>query len=207
MNHTYFLLALIVAIFAYCALVDRRRRPSPAEPAEDSAPSDTLNETTRETLGERACIYMTENVAAIMRRHSRDKCVAIPLTSGATAGAAADILHHLLPGDPLELRPGSDEDICSVDVFSGQHCVGSLYLGDAEEAMAVITGFDLKGAYVCEQNSYDYYDRVSLRIILFYGDKETGECPETIDDTLINADTPYKVTLGGNPVTVTLFQN
>lgn len=204
MTYTLILLLLISTIIGYAAYVaherERRfRQQLPEEPEE-------IDAGTRRILGERAYITMTERVAEIMRRHSGDRCIALSLTSGTERGKGADELHHVLPGDPVILKAEEGNDIQEVGVYSGGYKIGEFLLLDAEAALKVMRESEITGTYICEQNCYDYYDKVSVRIIIFFRENPVVVDTEA-DATLINTDTPYKVTLDGSPLPITLYQN
>lgn len=205
MTDTLLIIALGIVIFSIARHIAKKRETAAVDHlAEDNVTSlhDNIDEETRQVLGESAYMTMTERVAEIMRRHSSDRCIAVSLTSGAAAGKGADELHHLLPGDPLWLKPSDNEGINSVGVYSGGYKVGDLMLLDADAALEVLKEHNVTGSYVCEQNCYEYYDKVSLRIIIFFEDARQGAAKP-----VAATETPYKITYTDGPVPLTLFQN
>lgn len=210
MIDTILILTLGLLIYTVYVMVSRHRQVSTVDAGTCSAAeAEDLADHTRQVLGESAYATMTERVAEIMRRHAKDRCIAVSLTSGASEGNGADELHHLLPGDPVWLKPSEEDGLDTVGVYSGGYKVGELMLLDADAALEVLRNGTVTGSYVCEQNCYEYYEKVSLKLIIFFqAAPETSPAPvveQELPQSLIDA--PYKVTYDGGPVPITVFQN
>lgn len=210
MIDTILILTLGLLIYTVYVMISRRRQVSTIEAGGCTAmDEEDVADHTRQVLGESAYATMTDRVAEIMRRHAMDRCIAVSLTSGVREGNGADELHHLLPGDPVWLKPSEEAGLDTVGVYSGGYKVGELMLLDADAALEVLRNGTVTGSYVCEQNCYEYYEKVSLKLIIFFqaaAEKvETPVVEEELPQSLI--DVPYKVTYDGGPVPITLFQN
>lgn len=164
------LLVASVAIVAWAAYENRRyKRILAAEEGEELEMSaESIDE-----MGASAVAMMTERVEAIMRRHRRDRCVAVALTEGCESGPGCSELHHLLPGDPVWIQQDEKRpDV--VNVFSAGYKVGSIDGPDALKALEVLKDRELKATYVCQQDCYEYYDKVAVRLIIFYQAQGAG---------------------------------
>lgn len=158
------LLVASVVIVLWAAYESRRyKRILAAEEAEEMEMSaESIDE-----MGASAVAMMTERVEAIMRRHRRDRCVAVALTEGCESGPGCSELHHLLPGDPVWIQK-DEERPDFVNVFSAGYKVGSIGGDDARKALDILKDNELKATYVCQQDCYEYYDKVAVRLIIFY---------------------------------------
>lgn len=158
------LLVASVAIISWAAYESRRYARILAS---EDVDEPEMSAESLQAMGASAVAMMTERVEAIMRRHRRDRCVAVALTEGCESGPGCAELHHLLPGDPVwiqkdEERPGF------VNVYSAGYKVGSIGGLDAQKALEVLSDKELKATYVCQQDCYEYYDKVAVRLIIFY---------------------------------------
>ncbi|MCM1291130.1 MAG: hypothetical protein NC201_02740 [Prevotella sp.] len=209
----FLFILLAIALIMVAATLQARNKQKLYNNLEDNNENQSnIDQNTQEILGHSAYVTMTERVAEIMRRHSKDRCIAVSLTSGVADGKGADELHHLLPGDPLYIKPAQDDGIDAVGVYSGGYKIGDLLLLDAEAVLEVLRTSTITGTYVCEQNCYEYYDKVALKIILFFttADKPVRTPPEN-QINYANPDpaqpSPYKITFNSSPIPITLFQN
>lgn len=161
------LLILLIAsavIIAWAAYESRRyARVVAEEEANHDFSEDHLDE-----LGPSAVATMTARVEAIMRRHRRDRCIAVSLTSGADHGPACSELHHLLPGDPVWIQADAEREGV-VNVFSAGYRIGEIEGPDAKRALDILNDQEIHATYVCQQDCYEYYDKVAVRLIVFYG--------------------------------------
>lgn len=161
------LLILLIAsavIIAWAAYESRRYARIVAE---EEANHD-FSEEHLDELGASAVATMTSRVEAIMRRHRQDRCIAVALTSGADHGPACSELHHLLPGDPVWIQADADREGV-VNVFSAGYRIGEIEGPDARKALDILNGQEIHATYVCQQDCYEYYDKVAVRLIIFYG--------------------------------------
>lgn len=169
------LLIASVVIIAWAVYENRRYSRIVAAEKEESG----LSVESLDALGATAVATMTSRVEAIMRRHRRDRCIAVALTSGADSGPASAELHHLLPGDPVWIQV-DEEKPDTVNVFSAGYKVGAISGPDAEKAKAIMKDNELKASYVCQQDCYEYYEKVAVRLIIFY--QPQGEVVTAADD-------------------------
>ena len=164
MSDMLLVLLIISAVILGWAIYETRRF---ARMNSTSASESEFSQESLETLGASAAATMTARVESIMRRHRGDRCVAVALSDGAEQGPACAELHHLLPGDPVWLMESASKPGC-VEVYSAGYRVGTISGDDAETALAVMKGGEVTGSYVCQQDCYEYYERVAVRLILFH---------------------------------------
>lgn len=69
---------------------------------------EVLDRNTEELIGHEAYVAMLDRVDRILDRHRNDACLSINLTSAVSDEDAADELHHVLPGEPLEMSRYTD---------------------------------------------------------------------------------------------------
>lgn len=164
MSDMLLVLLIISAVILGWAIYETRRF---ARLSDENGNENDFSQESLDSLGASAAATMTARVESIMRRHRGDRCVAVALTEGAEQGPACAELHHLLPGDPVWLR-ASETQPGHVEVYSAGYKVGTITGEDAETALAVMNGGEVTGSYVCQQDCYEYYERVSVRFILFH---------------------------------------
>lgn len=137
----------------------------------------TAEKRTIDLIGEKAYCEMTERIDALLLRHKGQLCESIPLTCGPGTQAAADELHSLLPGMPLELTLCSEAGVAMIDVYSNGERIGRFALESAAIVRNLMQGNSLKGAYVAEQNCFGIEGSHQLAVIIFYEpkvEKRTG---------------------------------
>lgn len=169
----YYILILLAITIATVALIDGIHIFNLKKTSSGKGDSNLTQklESTRNLIGDEKYQRMSKNVDEILHRHRNDMCQSLNLTSGAVSKESSLELHGLLPGDPLQLRIRSNENISGIDVYSNGYRVGSLLLDDAEKGERLIRDNCVKGVYVSEQNCYDDPSTLSLKMIVFYTPK------------------------------------
>lgn len=137
-------------------------------PAKVTDYNEVLDRHTEELIGHEAYVAMLDRVDRILDRHRNDACVSINLTSTVSDEDAVDELHHVLPGEPLEMSRYTDGGMECVGVYSRGLKIGSLMLDDAEMYIDTANSNSITGIYVARQDCYGDYSRLDLGIIVYY---------------------------------------
>lgn len=164
--------------------------------------NDASDTYTQKLIGEKQYQEMVKTVDRIRDKHRADQCVVVSITAGPNTKSASRELHHLLPGQTLNLQKVSLSGMDCVDVYSNGQRVGRLMLGDADIVIKLMKSSSLTGVYVAEQNCYGDNNLLSLRIIVFHSPARRPvplmQKPE---------EAPYKITYSGVHEPLTIYQN
>lgn len=129
---------------------------------------DVLDRHTEQLIGHDAYVAMIDRVDRVLARHRNDGCLCLSLTSTATDDDAVDELHHVLPGEPLELSRYIDNGMECIGVYSRGMMIGSLMLEDADLFLRTTLSRTITGIYVARQDCYEDYSRLDLGIVVYY---------------------------------------
>ncbi len=129
---------------------------------------DVLDRHTEQLIGHDAYVAMIDRVDRVLARHRNDGCLCLSLTSTVTDDDAVDELHHVLPGEPLELSRYIDNGMECIGVYSRGMMIGSLMLEDADLFLRTTLSRTITGIYVARQDCYEDYSRLDLGIVVYY---------------------------------------
>lgn len=129
---------------------------------------DVLDRHTEELIGHDAYVAMLDRVDRVLARHRNDGCLCLNLTSTVSDNEGAKELHHVLPGEPLELSRYIDGGMECVGVYSRGLKIGSLMLEDAALFLHTAGSRAITGIYVARQDCYEDYSRLDLGIVVYY---------------------------------------
>lgn len=129
---------------------------------------DVLDRHTEQLIGHDAYVAMIDRVDRVLARHRDDGCLCLSLTSTVSDDDAVDELHHVLPGEPLELSRYIDNGMECIGVYSRGMMIGSLMLEDADLFLRTTLSRTITGIYVARQDCYEDYSRLDLGIVVYY---------------------------------------
>lgn len=155
---------------------------------------------TRRLIGEEAYREMNRRVESLLGKHKADECISVNLTCGPDNEQEAAELHHLLPGEPVNLSRCSSGGMDCIDVYSRGFRIGRLVLKDADDAIEVMNKSSVTGAYVAEQNCYGESSEIALRIVIFHSPERKYDANSAF------CDKPYKIRFNG-ATPIELIQN
>lgn len=175
------------------------KKKSTGEPA---APAEYCPDAyTRSLIGDDTYDRMVKTVDNIWKKHKTDQCISVAITAGPNSREAEQELHHLLPGQQLQLHRLVQSSMDCVDVYSNGYRVGRLLLGDAESVIRIMKTSSITGAYVAEQNCFGDCSHLSLRIIVFH-----APARRAVPELSSQKESPYKITYDGTQQ-ITIYQN
>ncbi len=137
---------------------------------------------TEELIGHDAYVKMIERVDKLIADHKEDGCTIINITSGSNDRDAMHELHHLLPGEPLEMSKYLEDGMECIGVYSRGMRVGSLMLKDAADYLETARNHDVTGIYVARQDCYEDYSHLDLGIIVYFRTVPTSGCKMIFSD-------------------------
>lgn len=129
---------------------------------------DVLDRHTEQLIGHDAYVAMIDRVDRVLARHRDDGCLCLSLTSTVSDDDAVNELHHVLPGEPLELSRYIDNGMECIGVYSRGMMIGSLMLEDADLFLRTTHSRTITGIYVARQDCYEDYSRLDLGIVVYY---------------------------------------
>lgn len=199
-------LTLLMAWMAKRDIRNRHNKKIEAAIADAHEEMDPKEAATRQLIGDEAYEKMVARVDEVIRRHQRDNCISVALTSGPDNEKGWKELNRILPGDPVWLKKSSHDGVDCVDVFSGGFRIGRLMLTAAGKVFDVLDNAIVTGSYVAEQNSWGDSNVVAMRIIIFHRPARENE---TVFDPLAEGIKAalYSVELKDGDRTLTFTQN
>lgn len=110
---------------------------------------------------------MKERISDVMRSHQTHEFVTMSVKASEIGHDASEVLHHLLPGERVELS-GLWEDSPEVTVYAKGRSVGKLSRYSGRAVREIMEKAILKGMYVWRQNCYGECNDTDLDVVLFY---------------------------------------
>lgn len=163
--------------------------------------SHELFDRTIKLLGYGKFEKMTNNLHKLVEAHEKYGYTIFSLNEGALDSKGGSVLHHLLPGDPVNFIRSDRGEAFNFDFFSSGSYIGSLSNEDSLILALLISRFRCKGIYVWEQNCYGNCKFTDMEIIV-YCDTEDVKGP--LWDSLFLE--PYKLKIKGKQEYI-LIQN
>lgn len=135
---------------------------------------------TIDLIGEKAYRDMNRRIDEIMQRHAAQRSLTLSLTCGPDNAYCARELHHLLPGEELNLLLCSEGGVEWVDAYHNGARIGRLTLIDSQEIRNRMNSHHVTGVYVAEQNCYEIEESYDLRLIMFYEPARKGQLKRNV---------------------------